>query len=130
MAKEITKIRNKKLDVQKRKLFIDLVSPQYLESIKHTIKDAIRNKNVIEFYYDGYNRIAEPHVHGISNGQYEILTYQIDGGSKSGGIPDWRRIKAFEIADLRVTDRKFKGRRPFPSGKHSPFDEIFDIVDP
>jgi hypothetical protein len=130
MAKEITKIRNKKLNIQRRKLFIDLASTQYESSIKHSIKDAIQSKKVIEFYYDGHHRIAEPHVHGISNGQYEILTYQIAGRSKSGGIPDWRRIKGFEIKDLKVTERKFNGRRPFPSGKHSTFDEIFDIVDP
>ncbi|HKQ22208.1 MAG TPA: hypothetical protein VJS91_09225 [Nitrososphaeraceae archaeon] len=130
MAKEITKIRNKNLNVRKRKLFIDLVSPKYLESLKHTIKDAIRNKKVIEFNYDGHHRIAEPHVHGISNGNYEIETYQLAGGSNRGGIPDWRRIIGVKITTLQVTEQRFKGRRPNTSGKHTPFDEIFDIVDP
>lgn len=98
--------------------------------IRDTIRDAIRNKRIIEFDYDGHHRIAEPHVHGISNGTYELHTYQIGGGSKSGGIPDWRRMKVDDIKNLRVTDQRFKGRRPIYSGKHSPFDQTFDIVDP
>jgi hypothetical protein len=98
--------------------------------IKDSIREAIRYKKIIEFDYDGHHRIAEPHEHGNSNGHYEIQTYQIGGRSKSGGIPNWRRVKGLEIRNLRVTEQHFPGRRPAPSGKHSPFEEIFDIVDP
>jgi hypothetical protein len=98
--------------------------------LNNSIRNAIRDKKLIEFDYEGHHRIAEPHVHGISNEQYEAQTFQIGGGSNSGGIPDWRRIKVDQITNLRVTEQRFEGRRPFPSGKHSPFDTTYDVVDP
>jgi len=94
------------------------------------IVEAISNKKILEFNYDGYHRIAEPHVYGRSNGTLQILVYQIEGGSSSGGLPQWRRADVDRISDMQVTNRDFAGRRPYPSGKHSSFDEVIMIVDP
>lgn len=94
------------------------------------IRDAIREKRIIELDYDGHHRISEPHVHGICKNRYEVHTYQIGGTSSSGGLPDWRRLKFDQIRNLRVTEQRFKGRRSWPSGRHSPFDTVYDIVDP
>ena len=58
-----------------------------------TIRAAISKKAIIEFDYEGHHRIAEPHVYGLKNGVSELLVYQIEGGSSSGGLPQWRRVK-------------------------------------
>ena len=93
------------------------------------IKAGIEEKRLLEFDYDAYHRIAEPHIYGILNGIYEILTFQLRGGSSSGGIPDWRRFKVNGISNLKLLDEHFPGKRPYHSGVHSSFDRRFYIVD-
>jgi len=66
------------------------------------IRNAITKKELIEFTYHGYVRIAEPHVYGIREGRRQILVYQIGGATSSGKIPDWRLINLDEISGLRV----------------------------
>jgi hypothetical protein len=80
------------------------------------IRDAIAGKQIIEFTYRGYLRIAEPHVYGIKNGKRQLLVYQIGGTSSSGRIPDWRRIEIDAIQGLRTTGQKFSEVRELPSG--------------
>lgn len=95
-----------------------------------TIEQAIQAKAIIEFDYNGHHRIVEPHVLGISKGDLQILGYQIGGTSKSGSVPEWRRFDLSGMTRLAITDRKFAGRRPFPSGKHSSWDQEIMIVAP
>jgi hypothetical protein len=52
-------------------------------NIDDLIRTAIMSKNVIEFSYHDYHRIAEPHVFGIHNGRKQLLVYQIGGQSSS-----------------------------------------------
>jgi len=66
------------------------------------IRNAITKKELIEFTYHGYVRIAEPHVYGIREGRRQILVYQIGGATSSGKIPDWRLMNLDEISGLRV----------------------------
>lgn len=90
---------------------------------------AIKNKDVVQFSYHDYPRIAEPHILGTHEGKTQVLFYQIGGESSSGGIPEWRRMNLDEISDLETTGQKFAGRRPYPSGKHSEWDTRIAIVD-
>ncbi|EJI6691047.1 WYL domain-containing protein [Vibrio parahaemolyticus] len=92
------------------------------------IRRAIQNKLVIEFTYSNRLRVIEPHVLGVCNGNVQVLAYQIGGQSSSGGLPEWRRFDLFRISNLRVTSQTFAGRRPFPSGTHSPWDRELEIV--
>ncbi|MGY3821351.1 hypothetical protein [Acinetobacter haemolyticus] len=94
------------------------------------IEQAIKTKSIIEFSYKGHHRIAEPHVLGVSKGDLQVLSYQVGGTSNSGGVPNWRRFELIGITNLVITDRKFNGRRPFPSGHHSIWDEKLLIVSP
>jgi hypothetical protein len=71
------------------------------------IKTAISEKRIIEFKYDGYQRIAEPHVHGILDGVYQLLVYQIGGRSSSSGIPNRRRFKKNKISKMVITGQTF-----------------------
>ena len=91
-----------------------------------TLRNAIANKNIIEFIYKGYPRIAEPHIYGMKNGKRQLLVYQIGGAMPLGGgsILDWRRMDIDEISGLKVTGQKFAGPRDNPSGEHSNWDKI------
>ena len=53
---------------------------------------AINNKQIISFDYDGYPRIVEPHTFGShkDTGNDVVRGFQTGGGSKAGGIPAWR----------------------------------------
>jgi hypothetical protein len=75
------------------------------------IRSAIANKDVIEFTYQGYPRVAEPHVYGILRGKRHILVYQTGGLTSSGSVPDWRLVDINDISGLKVTGTKFAGPR-------------------
>jgi len=97
-------------------------------STEDLIQSAITNKKLLKFNYHDYERIAEPHVYGVKDGREALLVYQIEGGSSSGGLPEWRRMFIDEISDMEILDRTFPGQRP-TSGKHSSFDTTIFVVD-
>jgi hypothetical protein len=92
------------------------------------LTQAIVGKNLVEFWYSGHQRIAEPHILGVSGGVTQLLVYQIGGTSSSGGIPEWRRFELDKMSQQKVLPQLFPGRRPFPSGKHSAWDRQIAIV--
>lgn len=92
------------------------------------LKLAIANKHLVEFIYSGHQRIAEPHVLGINGGALQFLGYQVGGSSSSGGIPEWRRFELNKMSHLSARPESFAGKRPFPSGKHSSWDQQLAIV--
>lgn len=96
--------------------------------MEQILKAAIANKQLVEFSYSGHQRIAEPHVLGISGGALQFLGYQVGGSSSSGGIPEWRRFDLSKISNLKPLQQAFAGKRPFPSGKHSSWDQQLAIV--
>ncbi|MDO8267796.1 MAG: hypothetical protein Q7T32_08175 [Moraxellaceae bacterium] len=97
--------------------------------MEEIIIQAIAQKKLVEFNYQGRPRIAEPHVYGITNGVKQLLGFQVRGHSSRGNLPDWRRFDLHEIIDLRIIEESFPGRRPYPSGRHSNFDHHIAIVD-
>jgi hypothetical protein len=79
------------------------------------IRAAIENKELVEFTYRGFQRIAEPHVYGVHKGKKQLLVYQVGGNTSSGRIPDWRRVALDDISNFRVlAGNKFSGPRPVP----------------
>jgi hypothetical protein len=93
------------------------------------IRNAIANKQVIEFSYKGHIRIAEPHIYGIKNEKRQLLVYQIGGGTSSGGIPDWRRVDLNDISGMKVTQEKFSARQEVKSGNRADWDLIIAIAE-
>jgi hypothetical protein len=89
---------------------------------------AIAGRRVIEFDYDGHHRVAEPHIYGCINGKDQLLVYQTGGSSRSGGIPEWRRVDVRKMTGLVVVSQVFGGPRPAPSGIHSVWDQTYEIV--
>jgi predicted DNA-binding transcriptional regulator YafY len=96
--------------------------------MKELIAQAINQKKLIEFTYQGRHRVTEPHVLGITNGIKQVLCYQTGGHSSRGNLPDWRRFDLHEMVGLKVLDTTFPGKRPYPSGRHSSFDHRIAIV--
>ena len=88
---------------------------------------AILGKRLLEFDYDEYHRVVEPHVYGMKNEDDGMMVYQIGGESSSGGLPNWRRVKLEGITNMRVLDETFPGRRPV-KGMYSSWDVIYLIV--
>lgn len=92
------------------------------------IRRAIAGRRLITFTYDNLARIAEPHVYGTKGGVVQMLVYQVGGQSRSGGLPNWRRVDVDRIVGLQIMDEIFAGPRQYPSGEHSIWDQRFLIV--
>lgn len=91
------------------------------------IRRAITDKKLIRFRYHGHARVCEPHVYGRKDGRDGVLTYQVGGTSKSGNLPDWRRVYFDEMSGFEVTAEMFMGARPY-HGHHSSWDQTYAIV--
>lgn len=89
------------------------------------IRWAITEKKLLEFDYDGYHRIVEPHIYGRKNEKNGILAYQTRGQSSRGEL-GWKRMYMNKIANMRVLDETFPGIRPVPN-KHSTWD-LFHLI--
>lgn len=97
------------------------------ESLQQLIHDAIDQRRVLHFYYQGHLRIAEPHVLGMKNGRLHVLTYQIGGRSSSGSLPDWRRFFVSELRDVKIVEQTFVPQS-WGFGRHSAFDRQIAVV--
>lgn len=90
------------------------------------IINAIKNRNLLEFTYKGHLRVVEPHTFGVfSNGNEILVSYQIDGTSDSGGVPDWRPFTFSKIKNLKVLNENFTGARSGYKKGDSRFREIY-----
>lgn len=76
------------------------------------ICDAIHNRYVLKFTYDGHPRKVEPHAYGLSRARNEVLRcYQTGGTSRYSKVPDWKLMKVARIQSLIVTEEHFVGER-------------------
>jgi len=91
------------------------------------IRWAITEKKLLEFDYDSYHRIVEPHIYGRKNENNQILAYQIRGYSSDGEL-GWKRMYMNKIANMRVLDEPFPGMREVLN-EHSKWDLIYLIVE-
>ena len=76
--------------------------------MKNLIIEAIENKKTLEFNYQGFYRIVEPHTLGVfNNGNILLIAYQTDGESKSRKAPFWSTFLINEIEDLLILEDTF-----------------------
>ena len=66
---------------------------------EHLLRQAIRDRQVVEFRYHGEHRIVEPYRLGLDGGRLRLMGWQ----SRKG----WRSFHVDEMEDLVVTDRTF-----------------------
>ena len=80
---------------------------------KSLICEAIKNKNVIEFSYNGHKRVVEPHCYGMhKNTNNEVLcAYQISGYSSSGKGHPWRLYTISGMSKIVISGEKFNKPR-------------------
>jgi hypothetical protein len=93
------------------------------------IKVAILQRRLVEFKYHRSTRVLEPHVLGIHRGVKQLFGFQIDGQSRSGKLPDWRRFDVEKITEFNVLDDEFPGGRPYVPGRTAEFDVVSMRVD-
>ena len=79
--------------------------------MKSDVENAIRDMKCIEFFYEGFPRIVEPHCCGISfRGNYIVRAFQF-GGSSSSGKLGWRLFDIDKIQNLIILDGYFNHTR-------------------
>lgn len=95
--------------------------------MNNQICDSIKGKNIIEFLYEGGNRVVEPHCYGIhKQTENEVLCgYQISGYSQSGNIPDWRLYDVSKITGLKITEKIFSKPRQYYNPNDKRMSKIF-----
>jgi hypothetical protein len=93
------------------------------EMIRHTISE----KKLLMFDYNGYCRVAEPHVYGRKGCKNGMLVYQIRGQSSSGQL-EWKIMYTKKMTNMRILDETFQGMRP-TFHRHREWDLVYFIVD-
>jgi predicted DNA-binding transcriptional regulator YafY len=91
-----------------------------------TIIDALRNRKVLEFSYNGQPRIVEPQSYGLSNKtEHPVMRgFQRTGGSLSGYTRGLRLFELAKISELRQTGERFAKAQP----GHNPNDTAMSKV--
>lgn len=80
------------------------------------IVNAIKQNKVIEFNYDGENRIVEPHCYGLTTkGNEAIRAYQIDGFSSTGTM-GWKMYDLSKADNIAILDKTFEIRGGYKKG--------------
>lgn len=75
------------------------------------IVNAIRNKNLLEFYYDGGTRVVEPHCYGLTTkGSEGLRAYQVDGYSSSGKM-GWKMFDMGKARSIKALNQSFSNPR-------------------
>ncbi len=79
----------------------------------NVICDAIRERSLLEFDYQGHHRIVEPYCHGISARRAEVLRgVQVGGSSRSGGLGFGKLWIVAEMKNARATGERFVASDP------------------
>ncbi len=74
---------------------------------------AIRERRIVRFYYDGGTRDVEPHCHGCSKDENDLLRgYQTSGHSTSSESVGWKMFRLDRVSDLTLTTARFAAPRP------------------
>jgi hypothetical protein len=80
---------------------------------KTIICDAIRQRRLLEFRYQGLPRVVEPYVHGVSTRGVDVLrAVQVGGSSNSGGFGYAKLWALADITALRITSETFPADDP------------------
>lgn len=80
--------------------------------MSQVIIDAITNKEVLTFTYEGFSRTVEPHTYGINTaGHAALRAYQTGGGSSRGTL-GWKMFLVSGIHGLSKSGATFASARP------------------
>jgi hypothetical protein len=92
--------------------------------MRDQLVSAVQGRRYVTFTYRGFPRRVQPAAVGVDQGGADTLhAYQVDGGSKRGGIPYWRNFHLDGIEGLAVLDEVF-GPNP-PGFTRAPFEPTY-----
>ena len=95
------------------------------------ICDAVRARRLLRFFYDGYERIVEPHVYGLNSAGHEAVRgWLARGWSKSGEEPGWRMFLVSEMRDVAAMVEAFPAPRAGYNPEDTQFREVYCRVEP
>lgn len=80
--------------------------------MRQKIVDAIKNKRVLSFQYDGHHRVVEPHTVGVSTAGNPVLRCYQTAGTHVRWDHDWNLCTLDKIIDLQETGETFTTPRP------------------
>jgi predicted DNA-binding transcriptional regulator YafY len=96
-----------------------------LNQRRDLICNAIAEKKIIQFRYDGYTRIVEPFCCGINTkDNYVLRSFQI-GGHSSTKKNGWKMFDLADISKLEILDDRFEGNRKGYNPKDSAMVKFF-----
>lgn len=99
-------------------------------SVLDTIRQAIRGKQQISAYYDGYYRELCPHALGVKGGSvWNVLSVQVGGESGSRGMVTpstrgWTSMHVHELSGVTVIQGNF-----YTLDNHTQPSTCFDLID-
>lgn len=81
-------------------------------SVYDVLAQAIEERRVVTFTYDGFLRVVEPFLLGTTTaGRPALRAYQTAGGSRSGTVPGWHLFSLDKIVGITMTPTTFSGVR-------------------
>jgi hypothetical protein len=92
------------------------------------IRQAIAERRVVGFRYNGQRRMGELHLYGKSKGQPTVLLYMTGGSFMGGPYPTWRRCDISAITRFGLLTVTFSQPRLNPNDSFSEWDEIWEMV--
>jgi hypothetical protein len=96
------------------------------ETMNDLICNAIWARRLVRFVYDGYERVVEPHVHGINTANHEVLGgYLVAGWSASTPEAGWRNYLVRDMAGIHVLATPFDGPRPGYNPNDPSFRQVY-----
>jgi len=75
--------------------------------------EAIHQKHLVQFSYDGGTRTVEPHMIATNEAGHRALSaWFVSGHSNSGEGPGWREYLMENIHNVSALSQSFSGPRP------------------
>lgn len=81
--------------------------------MNYSLCEAIREKRILTFVYDGHPRVVEPHCYGLTRtGKEAIRCYQTGGSGVRPDATPWHLMSVSKMIGLQVLTESFLSSRP------------------
>jgi hypothetical protein len=76
--------------------------------VNEIVCNAIRARHLLRFIYEGYERIIEPHIHGVNSANHEMVSGWLVGGwTATRAEEGWRNYLVSEMHDVHALADQF-----------------------